>query len=153
MIEEAATVVKLDGDYAEIETARKSSCGSCSAKSGCGTAMLSKVYGNRRSLMRLPNSINARVGDDIIIGLQEQALVQASFLFYLIPIFSCFIFALIGRTIDNGVGEFATILGALSGLFAGLAFVKWLSVKLGLDSRYQAVMLRHDMSSQEVLFS
>ena len=153
MIEESAKVVELDGEYVVIETIRKSTCGSCEAKSGCGTAVLSKVMGNRASRMRLRNTISARVDDQIILGLQERALVQTSFLFYLTPLFSCFLFALLGRYIDNGAGELATVLCGLSGLFAGLYFVKWLSVKLELDSRYQAVMLRHDVSSQEVLFN
>ena len=152
MIEESATVVELDGDYAVVETIRKSTCGSCEVKTSCGTAALAKVVGNRANRMRLRNTIHAQVDDHIILGLQEQALLQTSFLFYLTPLFSCFLFALLGRYIDNGVGELATVLFALFGLFIGLAFVKWLSVKLELDSRYQAVMLRHDVNSQEVHF-
>ncbi len=153
MIEESAKVIELDGDYAVVETIRKSTCGSCEAKSSCGTVALSKVVGNRANRMRLRNTIHAQSGDHIILGLQEQALLQTSFLFYLTPLFSCFLFALLGRSIDNGTGETATILCALFGLFSGLIFVKWLSVRLELDSRYQAVMLRHDMQTHEVSFN
>lgn len=153
MIEESATVVEVDGEYAVVETIRKSTCGSCEAKSSCGTAALSKVVGARANRMRLRNTINARVDDQIILGLQERALIHTSFLFYLTPLLSCFLFALSGRYIDSGNGELATILLGLLGLFTGLLFVKWLSVKLEMDSRYQAVMLRHDVSSQEVLFN
>lgn len=153
MIEENAAVVELDGEYAVVETIRKSTCGSCEANKACGTAALSKVVGARANRMRLRNTIHARVGDSIILGLQEQAMLQTSFLFYLTPLFSCFLFALLGRQIDDGTGEVATILCALIGLFIGLGFVKWLSVRLELDSRYQAVMLRHDVSSQTVHLS
>ncbi len=153
MIEESATVVELDGQYAVVETIRKSTCGSCEAKTSCGTAVLSKVVGNRANRMRLRNTIHAQVGDTIILGLHERALLQTSFLFYLTPLFSCFLFALLGRFIDDGVGEVATISFSLVGLLSGLAFVKWLSIKLELDSRYQAVLLRHDVSSQVVDFN
>lgn len=153
MIEESAIVVELDGEYAVVETIRKSTCGSCEAKTSCGTAALAKVVGNRANHMHLRNTIHARVGDSVILGLHERALLQTSFLFYLTPLFSCFLFALLGRSIDNGVGEVATISLALIGLLSGLAFVKWLSIKLELDSRYQAVLLRHDLSSQVVDFN
>ena len=45
MIEENGRVVDVEDGYAWIETERRSTCGSCSANKGCGTATLAKVMG------------------------------------------------------------------------------------------------------------
>ena len=157
MIEESAMVISTDGDYVEVETVRKSACGSCSAKAGCGTSVLSKVYGNKASRMRIYNSIHARPGDQVVIGIQERVLVRTSFIFYLTPLFSMILFALLGQSFtevdDPSSRELASIFGGLFGLLVGFGFLKMFAKRMRSDSNYEAVILRHDVaSSQEVFF-
>jgi len=40
MIEETASVVALEDDFAWVETQRKSTCGACAVNKGCGAATL-----------------------------------------------------------------------------------------------------------------
>ena len=49
MIAENAQVVGFEGNDIWVETQRKTACGQCAANKGCGTAVLSKVLGNKRS--------------------------------------------------------------------------------------------------------
>jgi sigma-E factor negative regulatory protein RseC len=50
MLTEQARVVALDAETVWVETIRQSSCGSCSARAGCGHGMLN--YGAPRKQSR-----------------------------------------------------------------------------------------------------
>jgi sigma-E factor negative regulatory protein RseC len=75
MIEENALVVVTEGEDAWVETSRRSSCGSCEAK-GCGTGALSQVLGRRRQRLRVKNPIAAVVGEQVVLGITESALIK-----------------------------------------------------------------------------
>ena len=78
MLEETAQVVRVTADGIWVETRRQSTCSSCAAEKGCGTATLSKVLGNRRTLVRVLADMPLEVGDRVVIGIREQALVRGS---------------------------------------------------------------------------
>ena len=84
MIEETATVVSCEGDLAEVKTERPTACGSCTARQGCGTALLARVLGNREPILRVANPIHAQPGERVVIGVPESGLVLASLLLYLV---------------------------------------------------------------------
>jgi sigma-E factor negative regulatory protein RseC len=86
MIEETGTVVSQDGDWAIVEPDKTSSCGSCSVRSGCGTASLSRFFGQRSHSFQAQNPINAKPGDRVVMGLDESLLIKGSVLVYLLPI-------------------------------------------------------------------
>ncbi|UCE90683.1 MAG: SoxR reducing system RseC family protein, partial [Pseudomonadota bacterium] len=43
MIEELGVVGACEGEYAWVQMERRSTCGRCAARQGCGTAVLAKV--------------------------------------------------------------------------------------------------------------
>lgn len=86
MIEETATVVAVEGPYALLQTQRQSACQSCSVKTGCGTSVLSQVVGQRSSQLKVDNTLELKVGDEVVIGLLENSLVKGSLLIYALPI-------------------------------------------------------------------
>ena len=86
MITENAIVVSIVNDQTWIETQRKSACGQCSASKGCGTSVLSKVIGNKLSTMKAINNINAKVGDEVVVGLNEKSLLKGAFMTYFMPL-------------------------------------------------------------------
>jgi sigma-E factor negative regulatory protein RseC len=146
VIEENATVTRCDGEFAEVETERKSSCGSCSATGVCGTAALAKVFGNRPSIVRVLNPIGAKPGDNVVVGIQESVLVRVSFVFYMIPIVGLIAGAIAGQSMalrfgSSGV-ELISIIGGLLGLMFGLYLVRRFSIRTATDERYRAVILR-----------
>ncbi len=146
MIEETATVTRCDGEFAEVETERKSSCGGCNASGVCGTAALSKVFGNRRTVVRVFNPIGALPGDHVIVGLPESVLVRVSFVFYVIPILGLIAGAIIGQSVALKLGssavELISIISGLLGLTIGLYLVRRFAARTATDEQYRAVILR-----------
>lgn len=137
MIEQQATVVSLEGDQATIAIARQSACGSCAAKSGCGTSVIASLFPQRRPHLQVPNTLHAVVGDQVLIGLPEAGLQQASLLLYGVPLLTLLVGALLGQS--WGGSEPQSILGGLLGAGLGLWFVRWQS---GRSTALQPVMLR-----------
>lgn len=95
MIEEHAVVVDIRDDWLMLEARVQSSCGSCEAKAGCGTSVLGGVLGRKFTRFTAANSIGARVGDEVIVGIPEQSLLTGSLVIYLLPIASMLVSALI----------------------------------------------------------
>ncbi len=143
MIEETARVVAIDGEFALVETQRKSACDSCSVKKGCGTGALSKVVGKRANRFRVLNCISARVHDRVVVGIEEQALVRGSLALYAVPIVTMLVAALFAQWFfSHAEGEGWVILSALVGLAVGFAWVNAYSRRVAVDPDYQPVVLR-----------
>jgi sigma-E factor negative regulatory protein RseC len=147
MIEESARVVEVSGDYAWVETEPATSCGSCSARAGCGTSVLATLFGRRDAPVRALNRAGARAGEQVVIGISESSLVRGSLAVYMVPLAGLLAGALAGRYIGMellpGHAELASIAGAVAGLLAGLAWLRYFSRASGRDERYQPVVLRH----------
>lgn len=147
MIEERAEVVSIEGGDVWVETQRRSACGQCAVNKGCGTAVLGKVIGNKRTRVRVLNPKDTRVsiGDEIVVGIDEQALVRGSLFIYMVPLVFLFLFGLLGEVlsvqlnVDNP--DLLVIILGLIGLFAGFYLVKKFSGNIRGDSRYQPVLL------------
>jgi sigma-E factor negative regulatory protein RseC len=145
MIEESAQVVATEGEFAWVETQRQSTCGGCAANKGCGTATLAKVLGKKRTRVRALNHSGAQVGDQVIVGVEESALVRGSLAVYAVPLLTLLAGSIIGSLLGKqwlleGEG-LALVLGGV-GLLAGLAWLKGFTRRISHDSRYQPVVLR-----------
>lgn len=86
MITESGRVVAVSGNTVWVQTIRQSACQSCSARSGCGQRVLAAASGGRANQVQVLNSLHAGVGDDVTLGIAEQALLQASLLVYALPL-------------------------------------------------------------------
>lgn len=146
MIEETGRVISCEGGYAWIETERKSSCSSCSANKGCGTGVISKFYSGRFSRVKALNTVNAAVGDRVVLGLAEDALVRGSLVVYGLPLLTLLLMALLGSAVAGEVGmrqaDGLIAIFGLTGLLLGFYVVRLFSRKIAYDSRYQPVILR-----------
>ena len=145
MLTENAFIVGIEDDVAWVETQRKTSCGSCQARKSCGTSVLQKVLGNKRTRLKVNNPSGFVVGDEVVLGLQEDALVKGSLLLYAAPLVAMFGFAFIGILLFGFIGvEFTegySILFSLSGLGVGFWYVALSSRKLVNQKDYQARIL------------
>jgi sigma-E factor negative regulatory protein RseC len=148
MVEEHGVVVEVSDHYAWVKTQRQSSCGQCGASKGCGTASLAQVLGQKYNEIRVVNHLNVKVGDQVVIGLEEQALVRSSLLLYLLPLLTMFIAAvaleLLGQAWQWPSSELYTMGAGLVGLLFGLAGVLVWSRRLADNSHYQPVLLKTD---------
>jgi sigma-E factor negative regulatory protein RseC len=145
MIEETARVVAAEGEFVWVETQRQSTCGGCAARQGCGTATLAKVLGRRRTRVRALNRDAARVGDRVVVGIDEQALVRGSLAVYAVPLLGLLAGGVLGALLQTRLqlaGEALTLIAGVAGLIAGLLWVKGFTRRIRGDSRYQPVVLR-----------
>ena len=146
MITENAIVVSIENNQTWIETQRKSACGQCSANKGCGTSVLSKVMGNKLSTMKAINKINAKVGDEVIVGLNENSLLKGAFMAYLLPLFYLFLFSFVGQFIAHYFqiqnSELVIIAFAVIGFYFGMKKLKVFSVSIANNENYQPVILK-----------
>jgi len=121
MIEEQAKVVAIDGDMLTLQAQTQTACGSCSASKGCGTSVLSKVVGRKFTQFQAPNSIDAEVGDDVVVGIAEDALLKGSVVIYMLPLLAMFLFALLADHLLSGADASRDLMIAGSGLFGFLS--------------------------------
>jgi sigma-E factor negative regulatory protein RseC len=145
MIQENGIVTKVDGTIAWVETQRKSACESCSANKGCGSAVLSKVMGNKRNLVEVTNHSDLRVGDEVVLGLEEIALVKGSFAVYMVPLLLMIAFAIFGEYAGRALqtdSEWLTILFAGLGIVAGIYWLRAFAQKNRCNHMYHPVVIK-----------
>src|SRR5687768_13337053 len=88
MIEENAIVISLEQDMALLEVVRRKPCGLCGQTRGCGISLWGRLLGHRKNIFKAVNQIDAKPGDSVVVGVEEQALLMSSLTFYGIPLFT-----------------------------------------------------------------
>lgn len=131
MIEEQARVVEVVDRVAKIVTERRSACGSCAAKQGCGTSLLAAWMPQRQLTFHIANDIDARVGDLVVVGLDERLLQRGSLLLYAVPLAGLLTGAIAGERLLAQFGWSSELGAVLLGLLG-------LTVSLGLVRRFAA---------------
>ena len=86
MIEETATVVAATPAHIWVEARARSACSSCGTQDSCATSSVSQLFGMRRQQLRLPNQFASSVGEQVIIGVEDQVMVTASLAAYILPV-------------------------------------------------------------------
>ncbi len=138
MIEQVATVVRLEGDRAWITAERESSCGQCSLRKGCGTAVLANVLGKRSVNLCALNPVQAQPGERVIIGLDENAMLRGAVAVYLVPLLAL----IAGAGLLAGQGDGTAVAGGVLGFLAGLFWLRRFNRRIRRDPRFQPVILR-----------
>lgn len=151
MIEETATIVRVEDHAVWVETRRKSSCGGCAAKNGCGVSVLDKLFAAKRSSLRVLAEPGYQPGEEVVIGIREQALVRGSLAVYSVPLLGLILGALAG-TLAAGQGltanaELSAILLGVTGFIAGLWWLRRFTRRISNDERYQPVVLHRVFNS------
>ena len=143
MVEEQAIIVSTDQNQAALEILRNKPCGLCGQTRGCGLSFWGKLFAHRANTFKAKNHIEAKVGDVVVVGIEESALLFSAVTVYGIPL----LFLLIGAFSGNafGAGLHAgrnTAIGAILGLLFGYLWVKGHAQGRSLDARYSPVILR-----------
>lgn len=138
-IEERGVVVTADESWATVRVQRQSTCGSCSARSGCGNGVLSEVLGRRVLELRLANVHGLRRGDRVTLGIRDRALVSGAMVMYLLPLFGLIAAPTLLGTLLSGLSEGWLIVAGAGGFLSGLLAVRrWLRVQ---GQRFDPVLL------------
>lgn len=148
MIEEHAIVVSVSGDAAMLEIIRKKPCGLCGKSRGCGISLWGKLF-NHKSEFKATNTIGAKVGDNVIVGVEEQALLKGSMTMYGIPLLALLLGALLGMVFlpaDAAASQkdAYAVIGATIGLGLSLVWLKGHSAGRVYSSSHQPIILRTD---------
>lgn len=132
MIEELGRVLSVEQGAVWVETIRRSACNSCQARAGCGQSLLQRLGGGaRQGFIRVLDDRSCQVGDEIIIGVPENAVVRGSSLIYMVPLLALFVSALLAQA--AGLGEPLIILAGISGLALGFVAIRWHTGRLSSD--------------------
>jgi len=142
VVEETAKVIRVLNKALVVETKRLSACQTCSSSDGCGQKKLTSLWGNRVSelLIENPNGLEVQPGQQVVIGLNEQAILKASLLLYLLPLFLMISTAMLSYT--SGLSEGWMIIISFIGLMIGFAIARWISSVFFALADYQPVLLR-----------
>lgn len=145
MIEERAVVLSVSAGTARVQAIRRGACGSCSARGACGTSLLDRFLGRRPLELELEDTIGLLSGDEVVIGIPEEALLMSAFLAYIVPLLgmigAALIAARLAEALAPGAVEGWSLMAALLGLAASLVWVRARSARLGADERWRAKLL------------
>ncbi|QTR49593.1 SoxR reducing system RseC family protein [Candidatus Thiothrix anitrata] len=147
MIEQTATVVSVEAGYAwVVPQQRAGGCGACKSGGSCATSSpLAFLSSKESQKMRVLNPLYARPGDQVVVGMQGEALVVYSLLAYLVPLLALLFAAFVGREAFAFLGfntELGAMLAGVAGLLGGLRFANLLSVRSLDTANFQPVILR-----------
>lgn len=128
MLETRAIVVHTEGEFALVEANSANGCSQCKGQ-GCGSSRVGQLFCNGPRQFKVDNRINAGVGDDVIISVDDGSVLRGVGLIYLLPLLLMFVGAVWAQRWAVQVAQhdgYAAI-GALLGLVAGFALAKWFS--------------------------
>ncbi|WMS88590.1 SoxR reducing system RseC family protein [Pleionea litopenaei] len=125
---EFAQVTMVSGKDVWLTPEATSGCGSCQTKQACGTGLLSQLLERESMTLRLPNSLGAKLGDRVVIGVPQSGLLVASILTYMVPILTLIITATM--TTSFQWSEPLVILCSVVGLTLGWFLARWVAHRL-----------------------
>jgi sigma-E factor negative regulatory protein RseC len=157
MIEQYAIILATDSQaelnlasppMASIEVVRKSACGLCGQTSGCGNAFWGKLFAHKASSFKAQNHINAKVGQSVIVGIDEAAVMKSALILYLVPLATMLLGAILAaQMIDT---DLTAMLGAGVGLVLGYFWVKGHIAGHAYYHNHQPKILRLDTATHGV---
>ncbi|MDM8568258.1 SoxR reducing system RseC family protein [Thiotrichales bacterium HSG1] len=137
MLEERGIITSINGQSITVRTRRSNSCGDCTAN--CGTGSLANILGKKYTEVTGVKYAGAKVGDTVIIGLNEQSLLKGALILYLLPLLMMFVTAISCKMLCQS--ELLTAFAGLFGLMLGLFIAKLLTGKMSKNIRYQPTII------------
>jgi sigma-E factor negative regulatory protein RseC len=143
MATEEGLVIKMGAPgsgTAWVKTTRSSACESCSSRHACQTDGSGKEME-----VEARNTVDARVGDRIVLSIETASLLKATFLLYVFPILAMIAGAWIGQSMAVSRDMDPSGLSALCGfLFFGLAFIiiRLTGRRLSTNANYQPEIIK-----------
>ncbi|MEQ1620981.1 MAG: SoxR reducing system RseC family protein [Methylococcales bacterium] len=122
MIEELAVVVKIENHQVWVEAGPNSACGGCQQKTSCTTNAIGSVL--KKKSVPVDSDIQLKTGDQVMVAIDENLLLRASMLLYLLPLMGLFLGAGIAEWwLDDNPNQELWVAG--SALLSFL-FILWL---------------------------
>ena len=165
MIEQQAVIIALERnqvggntavsdsashEIATLEIMRKTACGLCGQTRGCGNSLWGKIFAHQSKPFKAANSIQAKVGDGVVVGINEQVLLRSALLLYALPLATMLIGALLSGVFvakTASQADLHAVIAAVIGLVLGFAWVKRYTASAQYTADTQPVILRLDNES------
>ena len=128
MLETRAIVVQIEGRYALVNASQGNGCEQCNGK-GCGSGKLTQLFCGKPRRFRVDNSIDARVGDEVIVSVADGAVLRGIGLVYLLPLALLVAGVLLGSLFATQMEQrdgYAAA-GAGIGLIGGFILSRWIA--------------------------
>jgi len=129
MIEEQALVIYKEGDQVSVEIMRTKPCGLCGQTQGCGNSIWGKIFSHKRNKLSIKNNVGAKVGDRVILTIEENYLLRSSLLLYGLPLLFLFMGMVFMDTMVQKNNDLLVLVGGIFGMLVGLILVKFLALK------------------------
>lgn len=124
MIEEQAIVIKASKDRVTLEVVRTKPCGLCGQVRGCGNSIWGKIFSHQSGHIETKNNLNAKLGDVVILAIDETLMLKSSLMLYGVPLLSMFLGMVFANSLAKEMSELYTLVGAVAGLFLGVVMIK-----------------------------
>jgi sigma-E factor negative regulatory protein RseC len=124
MIEEQAVVIKASKERVTLEVVRDKPCGLCGQVRGCGNSIWGKIFSHQSGHIETRNDLNAKLGDVVILGIDETLMLKSSLMLYGVPLLLMFLGMVIANSFAKEMVELYTLVGAVTGLFFGVVMIK-----------------------------
>ncbi len=151
MIEEQAVVIAIDSGpvgnrpLVTLEISRQTPCGICGQTRGCGNSLWGKIFAHKSSAFIVDNSINAQLGDNVIVGMDEQVILKSALLMYALPLATMMLGVLLGSAIiskNPNQADLHAVIGAVAGLALGFFWVKGHTASTKYNLQNSPIILR-----------
>lgn len=123
-------VVKVKKGMAYVSTQRETGCSGCQTQKGCGTSVLAQLFSPKSTTpIQVINVLGAKVGDDVILSMDESHLIKHSLMGYGVPLLGLFVGAILFQVVLDTLFQIpaedgSAMLGGLIGLFLGWGVTK-----------------------------
>jgi sigma-E factor negative regulatory protein RseC len=138
MLATRATVIKTEGSSAWVITQQVSGCEQCNWR-GCGATKVAQIFCQRAPEFSVENPIAAKVGDEVILHVEEGAMLHSIAKLYLLPLLLLAIGAGLGEVVGQH-GDISVAVGGGVGLLLGFYAVKYWRVNYNVKKTYIAVL-------------
>lgn len=151
MIEERAKVSRVGTKICWVRPLGAESCARCVAGRGCGGGALTRLTGANRPEIAVAlsgSSFIPSVGETVIIGIEEGALLRAALLAYGMPLLALLALAGFAQRVLGVDERWVALAGIVGMLLALLMAGRWLrDADAGVQGKMRPQLLRRDLQA------
>lgn len=126
-------VIELTGEMARVKTSRHNDCENCGA-----------CPGNSAIVLDVRNPVGAKVGQHVIVEVQEVGMLKAAFIVYVLPLLAIFAGAAMGYFLSDYLNKAALWFEVSGGLIAfviSVIYIKFFDRSARTDAKMQPVIV------------
>ena len=142
MLHEIGEVTALANGRLTVRVQKRSGCASCAKP--CGVGKLGALSPEHCFDLQFPERADLKVGDRVVVGLPEQALLQATLTIYGLPLFGLLLGAMLASMVGARLaiaGDGLVLAGALLGGGLGWLLARRFGQRLEQQTHVQPQLL------------